>query len=139
MQKNILILIITTSLASCHLGDRITPPSDAEAAFVGGSLCLTTPGRTEIQKLKGVMFEIRGESPGFTKFFKNEREYLTVKKDTCIPTFEYKFESGKAYNITLSFTPDIDSIRSDYNPNYYSTSFVVWEGSDKKKNISYIN
>lgn len=130
------LLFLTLSLVGCFSGYRPIMPAQAEAFFVGDTLCLTTPERTEKQKLQGISIEKRGESPGFSKFFKNQNEYLTVKKDTCIPTFGYKFETGSAYNVSMYFTTDAERVKSDVSLGSYSISFVIWEKSDKSKQIS---
>lgn len=130
------VLFLTLPLIGCISGYTPTIPSRAHVFFVGDTLCLTTPGRTEKQKLEGISIEKRGESPGFSKFFKNQDEYISVKKDTCIPTFGYKFETGSAYNVSIYFTPDSERVKSDVSLNTYSISFVTWEKSDKSKEVS---
>lgn len=130
------LLFLTLSLIGCISGYTPTISADAHAFFTGDTLCLTTPGRTEKQKLEGISIENRGEISGFSKFFKNQDEYITVKKDTCIPTFGYKFETGRAYNVSIYFTSDAERVKSDVSLDFYSISFVTWETSDKRKEIS---
>lgn len=130
------LIFVSLSLMGCFSGYRPIMPAEAHAYFTGDTLCLLTPGRTEKQKLKGMSITRKGESPGFSQFFKNQDEYLTVKKDTCIPTLGYKFETGRAYHVSMHFTPDDERVKSDVSLNTYSISFVTWETSDKIKEIS---
>ncbi|WP_120508121.1 putative T6SS immunity periplasmic lipoprotein [Rahnella bruchi] len=138
MIKKTVVVYLALSLSGCFLGDHFTPSADAEASFVGGDFCLTTPGRTEKQKLIGMSVEKVGESPGSSTFFKSEDEYITIKKDTCIPTFGYKFEVGSAYNVSIYLTKDPERDESNFYTNNYTTSFVIWETSKKDKRISYL-
>ena len=132
----VLSLSLSLSLAGCISSYTPIMPAHAHAYFTGDALCLLTPGRTEKQKLKGISVTRKGESPGFSQFFNNQDEYLTVKKDTCIPTLGYKFETGRAYHVSMHFTPDDQRVKSDVSLNTYSISFVTWETSDKSKEIS---
>lgn len=137
MHKKIGPLAIALTLSGCFLGDRITPSAEAEASYVAGALCITTPGRTEKQKLKSIHIEKWGEPPGFTKHFDNAGEYRVIRKDTCMPLFGYKFESGLAYHISIRFTQDPEREQTDFYTDYYTVSFIIWESSDKVKHISY--
>lgn len=137
MFKKITLVVLSFSLSGCISSSTSTIPSETHAFFTGDALCLLTPGRTEKQKLKSLHIEQWGEPPGFTQQFNNAEDYKVIKKDTCMPLFGYKFETGYAYHITLGFTEDTGRAASDYNPDYYSASFIVWESSDKSKNISF--
>lgn len=137
MFKKSIMVVLSLPLAGCVSDYTPTLPSETHAYFTGDALCLLTPGRTEKQKLKKIHIEQWGESPGFIKQFNNSADYKVIRKDTCMPLFGYKFEAGYAYHITLNFTEDTDRTKSDYNSNYYSATFIVWENSDKDKYVSY--
>ncbi|QQN36249.1 hypothetical protein JHW33_06360 [Rahnella aceris] len=138
MLRLLSFLILTLSLTGCISSYTPIMPAHAHAFFAGDALCLTTPERTEKQKLQGISIEKRGESPGFSQFFKNPDEYLIVKKDTCIPTFDYKFETGSAYNVSIYFTTDTERLKPDASLGSYSVSFVIWETSKKEKQVTYL-
>lgn len=138
MIKKSVVVYLALSLSGCFLGDHFTPSANAEASFVGGVFCLATPGRTEKQKLIGLSVEKVGESPGSSTFFKNEDEYITIKKDTCIPTLGYKFEVGSAYHVSIFLTQDPARGETDFYTNNYTASFVIWETTKKDKRISYL-
>jgi len=138
MLRLLSFLILTLSLTGCISSYTPIMPAHAHAFFSGDALCLTTPERTEKQKLQGISIEKRGESPGFSQFFKNPDEYLIVKKDTCIPTFDYKFETGSAYNVSIYFTTDTERLKPDASLGSYSVSFVIWETSKKEKQVTYL-
>ncbi|TQI79068.1 hypothetical protein FHU10_0869 [Serratia fonticola] len=140
MFKKISFLYILFSLSGCFLGDKVTLPSRADAFFVAGTLCLTTPGSAEQQKVKGLTIEKIGEIPGFQKFISNDDEYITVKKGGCIPTFDYKFETGQAYHITIYLTPN-DRGRNDgsFSRDVYATSIVIWKDGNNVQHASLLN
>ena len=138
-KKSIMVVLsLSLSLAGCISSYTPIMPAHAHAYFTGDALCLLTPGRTEKQKLKGISVTRKGESPGFSQFFKNPDEYLIVKKDTCIPTFDYKFETGSAYNVSIYFTTDAERVKPDASLGSYSVSFVIWETSKKEKQVTYL-
>ncbi|QLK61267.1 hypothetical protein GE278_11050 [Enterobacteriaceae bacterium Kacie_13] len=138
MIKKTVVFSLALSLSGCFLGDHFTPSAYAHAFFVGGNFCLTTPGRTEKQKLTGISIQKVGESPGFSTFFKNEGEYLTIKKDSCMPLLGYKFEVGSAYHVSIFLTKDPERKETHFYTDFYTASFVIWQTSKKEKQVEYL-
>ena len=128
--KKLTALCIPLLLTGCFLGDHVPEIYPARIVTVNDHVCILVPA-VKGEYLAYLDIEGTGSDKPLRKYVDENSEPVYILPNECVPLYGYKFESGRAYGVSVSLqTKEKETKGKPWRA--FSSSFSLWRDENNK-------